>query len=113
MVLDVADPTIAFIGLVRPIVGSIITISEIQTRWMAKVFSGKIPLPSLQERKEAIKRDNTFWDDYFKNSSQRIEGLVEAFTYGVSSKTCQNRPRLLVALQEESTQMDGSVFFSL
>ena len=84
MVFDVYDPTISFIGLVRPIVGSIIMISEIQTRWMAKVFSSKVSLASLETRKEEVKKDNVYLDDYFKNTSQRIEGLVEAFTYGDS-----------------------------
>jgi len=84
MVLDVDDPSIAYIGLVRPIVGSIIIISEIQTRWIAKVFSGKVNLPPLEVIRKETNRDKAFWDEYFKDSSQRIEGLVEAFTYGDS-----------------------------
>ena len=29
-----------------------------------------------------MKKDDIFWNNYFKHTSQRIEGLVEAFTYG-------------------------------
>lgn len=81
MVFDVEDPTVAFLGMVRPIVGSIVGISELNARWAAKVFSGKLPLKTLEERKEDVKRDAVFWNDYFKHTSQRIEGLVEGFTY--------------------------------
>ncbi len=82
MVFDVEDPTLAFVGLARPIVGSIVTLSELNSRWAAKIFSGKVPLKTLEERKEDVKRDTAFWNDYLKNTSQRIEGLVEGFTYG-------------------------------
>lgn len=81
MVFDVEDPTIAFVGLVRPIVGSLVGISELQARWAAKVFIGNILLKPLQERQEETKKDDAFWTNHFKNSSQRISGLVEGFTY--------------------------------
>ena len=35
----------------------------------------------MEMRKETVKKDFIFWSDYFKNSSQRIQGLVEGFTY--------------------------------
>ena len=81
MVFDMEDPTLAFVGLVRPIVGSIVGISELQARWAAKIFAKKIPLKTLDERKEDIKQDIAHWSSYFKHTSQRIEGLVEGFTY--------------------------------
>ncbi len=81
MVFDVEDPTVAFVGLVRPIVGSVVGISELNARWAAKVFAGKVPLKTLEERKKDVKQDAAFWSDYFKHTSQRIEGLVEVFTY--------------------------------
>ncbi len=81
MVFDVEDPSIAFIGLVRPIVGSIVGISELQARWAAKTFAGKLPLKSFEERNQDVQMDKARWSEYFKNSSQRIEGLVEGFTY--------------------------------
>ena len=82
MVFDAHDPTLAFIGLVRPVVGSIVTISELQARWASKVFAGKVPLKPLEERKRDIERDRAHLSEYFKHSSQRIQGLVEGFTYG-------------------------------
>ena len=81
MVFDVEDPTLAFVGLVRPIVGSIVGISELQARWVAKTFAKKVPLKTLEERREDVRRDNAHWSNYFRHTSQRIEGLVEGFTY--------------------------------
>lgn len=80
-VFDVEDPSIAFIGLVRPIVGSIVGVSELQARWAAKIYSNKVPLKPLEERREDVRKDSAYWNEYFKDTSQRIEGLVEAFTY--------------------------------
>ena len=80
-IFDVEDPSIAFVGLVRPVVGSVVGITELQARFAAKVFSKKISLPSMEGRREVVKKDFTFWSNHFKNSSQRIQGLVELFTY--------------------------------
>lgn len=81
MVFDMQDPSLAFVGLVRPIVGSIVGISEVQSRWVAKVFSGKIPLKTREERERDVRKDAAHWNNYFRHSSQRIQGLVEGFTY--------------------------------
>ena len=80
-IFDVEDPSLAFIGLVRPIIGSIVGISELQARLAARIYSGKVALVSLERRREVVKEDFTFWSNYFKKSSQRIQGLVEVFTY--------------------------------
>ena len=78
---DLEDPSIAFVGLVRPVVGSIVGISELQARWIAKVYSSQVTLKPLEERREDAREDTKFWTEYFKDSSHRIEGLVEGFTY--------------------------------
>lgn len=80
-VFDVEDPSIAFVGFVRPIVGSIVGITELQARWVAKVFSKKVSLQPAEERRQEVEQDVEHWSTYFKDSSQRIETLVEAFTY--------------------------------
>ena len=80
MLFDVDDPSLAFVGLVRPIVGSMVGTIELQARWAAKIFSEKIPLQPLEERKREVEQDKTFWDNYFL-SAQRLQGLVEGFTY--------------------------------
>ena len=80
-IFNVDDPTLAFVGYVRPVVGSISGIAEIQSRFIGKVFSGKCDLPSRDQRLQATLKDNDFWDDYFKDSSRRLGTLVEAYTY--------------------------------
>ena len=80
-VFDNDDPSIAFVGYVRPVVGSIPVVSEIQARWAARVFSNKISLPPTEQRILQTEKDGAFWDNYFKNSSRRNEQLVEGFIY--------------------------------
>ena len=80
-VFDVEDPSLALVGFVRPIVGSIVGISELQARWVAKVFSKKVTLAPIEERRKEVEQDIQHWSKYFKDTSQRIETLVEAFTY--------------------------------
>lgn len=81
MVFDVEDPSLAFVGLVRPIVGSLVGISELQARWVAKVFSSKVPLKPLDERKRDVLHNIVYLSEHFKDSSQIIEGLVEVYSY--------------------------------
>ena len=80
-VFDVEDPSIAFIGYVRPVVGAIPSITEVQSRWVAKVFAQSIPLKPLELRQADVINDSAYWEDYFKDSSQRLEALVEGFIY--------------------------------
>ena len=80
-VFDVEDPTLAFVGFGRPVIGSVAAASEIQARWVARVFTKRVPLQSLNERQATVERDREFWRNYFKDSSRRIEGLHEADTY--------------------------------
>lgn len=86
-VFDVEDPSIAFVGYVRPVVGAIPSITEIQSRWVAKVFAQTIPFKPLELRRADVKADSAYWEDYFKDSSQRLEALVEGFIY-IDSIAC-------------------------
>lgn len=81
-VFNVDDPTLAFIGYVRPVLGSLITISELQSLFVSRVFSGRCELPSRDEMQREAINDKLFWDEYFKHSSRRLSTLVEAYTYG-------------------------------
>ena len=80
-VFDNTDPTIAFIGYVRPVVGSIPSMAEVQARWVAKVFSNHIAFPSEAQRVNITEKDAAFWSNYFKETSQRLESLVEGYIY--------------------------------
>jgi len=75
------DPSLALIGFVRPIFGSIPGIAELQSRYVAKVFSGKRELPGFSERVHVIKTDADFWNYHFRYTSLRLSGLVDHFLY--------------------------------
>ena len=81
LVFDVEDPSLAFVGFGRPVVGSVVSVSEMQARWTAKVYSGQVSLKPLAERRAEVAKDQAHWREYFKDSSCRLEGLVEGFTY--------------------------------
>lgn len=80
-VFDNDDPTLAFVGFVRPVVGSVPGMVELQARWAAKVFSKHIPFKDREARIEETRKDAAFWSNYFKDTSQRLETLVEAYIY--------------------------------
>ncbi|KAK3735700.1 hypothetical protein QZH41_001316 [Actinostola sp. cb2023] len=80
-IFNVEDPSIAFVGYVRPIVGSIPVISEIQAWFTARVFSGSARLPENGDILNETNQDKEFWANYFKDSSHRLDTLVEVFTY--------------------------------
>jgi dimethylaniline monooxygenase (N-oxide forming) len=76
-----ADPSLAFVGFVRPVVGSIPGIAELQSRYVAKVFSGKCHLPDPGERAATTSADAAFWNHHFRFTSLRLSGLVDHFLY--------------------------------
>jgi dimethylaniline monooxygenase (N-oxide forming) len=75
------DPSLAFVGFVRPIFGSIPGLAELQGRYVAKVFSGKCQLPNPVERRATIERDAKFWNRHFRYTTLRLAGLVDHFLY--------------------------------
>jgi dimethylaniline monooxygenase (N-oxide forming) len=75
------DPSLSFIGFVRPVIGSIPALAEIQSIYMANIYSGKLKLPSTNSMIKIAKRDSDWWNNYFKNTSKRLEGLVNIYIY--------------------------------
>ena len=75
------DPSLAYVGFVRPIFGSIPGISELQSRYVAKVIAGKCPLPNRVKREAIIDKDGKFWNHHFRFTSLRLTGLVDHFIY--------------------------------
>jgi dimethylaniline monooxygenase (N-oxide forming) len=75
------DPSLAFVGFVRPAIGSIPAIAELQSRYAAMVFSGRRTLPPLAERERTARTDTAFWNRRFRFTSLRLKGLVDMPSY--------------------------------
>jgi hypothetical protein len=75
------DPSLAFVGFARPIFGSIPGLAELQSRYVANVFSGTCTLPGAAQRRAMTERDAKFWNHHFRDTSLRIAGLVDHFIY--------------------------------
>ncbi len=72
-----ADPSVAFVGFVRPVIGSIPGIAELQSRYAAMVFAGRRVLPPLAERERIARVDAAYWNRRFRFTSRRLRGLVD------------------------------------
>lgn len=70
------EPTLAFVGTARPVLGSIPALAEMQARWIAAVYSGRVTLPHLSERRmDAFFRGRAHRKRFF--SSPRRPNLVD------------------------------------
>lgn len=79
-VFQVEDPTLAFVGFARPILGSIPSLSELQARWLANAWSGKITLP-CRKRREVITYLDRKHDSRNILDSSRLRVLVDQEVY--------------------------------
>lgn len=71
---------LAFVGLVEPLAGSILRISEAQARWVAACFAGRCALPPEARRREQVKRMIRLCERRYASSSRG--GLqLEQFDY--------------------------------
>ena len=80
-VFNTHDPSLAYLGFVRPVIGSIPSITEMQAQWVAKIWNKRIQLVDEADRVVAVRNDKTFWSEYFHSTSQRVQTLVEGYTY--------------------------------
>jgi hypothetical protein len=56
-VVDPEHPGLYFIGLVQPL-GAIMPIAELQSEWVADILTGKVELPSREEMRKVIARED-------------------------------------------------------
>ena len=80
-VLDNDEPSLAFVGYIRPVIGSMFGIIEMQSRWLAKINSGRTPLKPKAKRLNETKTDESYWQEYFKTTVQPRDKIVEALIY--------------------------------
>lgn len=75
------DPSLIYVGRVRPVVGGLPPIYEVQSMYIARVLSGKIKLPEKEERDKTINEDLEWYENYFQHTSRRLNGLVDFLLY--------------------------------
>lgn len=69
-IFPVEDPSVSFVGLVEPI-GGFWPVAEMQARFVARVLSGKLPLPDVErQRKEAVRRASALAIDSARYAAQ-------------------------------------------
>lgn len=56
-VFDPQYPTLSFVSLARPVLGSITSLADIQARWIASVYSGQTTLPNASMRESIVYED--------------------------------------------------------
>ena len=74
------DPSLAFLGFARPIIGSIPLMTEMQCRWVFRVWSGKVALPSATEMQRQQDAMNHRWLERLPGRG-RMRTLVHPSTY--------------------------------
>ena len=75
------DTTLAFIGLIRPFVGSIPQLAEMQCRLTSMVWAGKVKLGSEEELIQEIEAQKSEYRDYVQSDDIPKQSFVEGYTY--------------------------------
>jgi len=74
------EKNVGFIGYVRPNVGSLPAVTEMQARWFAGVLAGKLSLPSQSVMEKAIQEDG---DTYTRNRPHHVNRHTSLVDYHV------------------------------
>jgi dimethylaniline monooxygenase (N-oxide forming) len=75
------DPSIMFVGFIRPYLTSIPMISELQSRWISKFICGNVMLPSLEIMDFQIKTDAIDQQKEFPCAYDRLKTIVDPYDY--------------------------------
>jgi dimethylaniline monooxygenase (N-oxide forming) len=75
------DPSLMFIGFIRPYLTSIPMITELQSRWIAKIISKKKSLPSTEYMKNKTIEDDLKQQKEFPCTYERLKTIVDPYDY--------------------------------
>lgn len=77
---EMSHPTLAFVGLIT-VQGPVLPIGELQARWVAKILTGKLSLPSEQEMMRDIEKKRKAANrDYIKADKNTFQVNYETYT---------------------------------
>jgi dimethylaniline monooxygenase (N-oxide forming) len=95
MIVPEAGTDIAFVGFVRPGIGSVPPCAEMQARYLAQLLSGDRALPSQAEMAEDIQLHAELDLKYFPQDAERVSALTDFFRFMESmAHEIGCRPRL-------------------
>ena len=79
------DPTLSFLGYIKPNLGSDSNLAELQSMYMSYVYSGKVKLLDSKKMIQVAKRDSKYWSSFFKNQKDYLVDL-DLYTQDISKK---------------------------
>jgi dimethylaniline monooxygenase (N-oxide forming) / hypotaurine monooxygenase len=74
-------PRVAFVGFVRPAIGAIPPIAEMQSRWVAQVLAGRIPIPDADQMRAQIAGDDAWTREAFPKDHEQLPYIVANARY--------------------------------
>eukprot|EP01087_Luapelamoeba_hula_P012628 TRINITY_DN352_c0_g2_i1.p1 TRINITY_DN352_c0_g2~~TRINITY_DN352_c0_g2_i1.p1 ORF type:complete len:598 (+),score=102.41 TRINITY_DN352_c0_g2_i1:117-1796(+) len=80
-VFDTRDPTLCFLGTVRPMIGSIPALAELQARWAAKIYTGQYTIPCCEDMAEIVIADKVKHKRVFPQDDYSLPQLVNHWYY--------------------------------
>jgi len=75
------DPSIMFVGFVRPYLTSIVMLSELQSRWVAKIICKKLTLPTYEIMHRNAEIDDAKQKEEFPCAYNRVRTIVDPYDY--------------------------------
>ena len=94
---------LCFIGAIRPSIGSIPPISELQSRWFALISSGKLSLAEPEQMQQHINEHREMHKIKYRDLSERLNYLVDYTSYMDEMATIVDcKPRWSELIKEPS-----------
>ena len=75
------EPKLAFIGFIRPNIGSVPAVAEMQARWFASVLAGRVKLPDAEKMQQVIASDAQRYNQTRPHQAQRLTSLADYHAY--------------------------------
>jgi len=80
-IFNINDSSIMFVGFIRPYLTSIPMISELQSRWVAKIICKKKSLPSIKYMINETIKDDLKQQKEFPCTYERLKTIVDPYDY--------------------------------
>lgn len=80
-IFNINDSSIMFVGFIRPFLTSIPMISELQSRWVAKVICKKKSLPSIKYMINQTIKDDLKQQKEFPCTYERLKTIIDPYDY--------------------------------